>query len=248
MMLAVSLGDSASAQEVAGEGSGAPAAEPAAPPAQVELVAGGSFDAPATEWNGLPLSNGQLCVDVPGGTVNPWDVAVSQPGVPIVAGETYELSFDASSLPRSVTVRALVQLPATPFTTALDRNPVLTGTSQHFSYTFRATTSMTAAVSLQIGGASQPWSMCLDNFSLQSGAVLQPYVPQTGPRVRVNQLGYLPVGPKRATLVSSVSTPLPFRVLDAQGAARFSGQSVPRGCRSSSSIACTSWGAATGWR
>src|SRR5688572_6035510 len=138
------------AQEVAPEEQ--PAPEAAAPP--VELIAGGNFDAPATEWNGFPLSNGQLCVDVPGGTVNPWDVSVGQPGVPIVAGETYELSFEASSLPRSVTVRALVQLPAAPFTTALDRNPVLTGASQRFSYTFRAATSMTAAVSLQIGGAS----------------------------------------------------------------------------------------------
>src|SRR4051812_15266886 len=92
---------------------------------QVELIQGGDFEPPQTSWGNAPLSGGKLCIDVPAGTVNPWDVAVSQPGVPIVSGETYELSFDATSSPRSVTVRALVQVPAAPFTTALDRNPVL---------------------------------------------------------------------------------------------------------------------------
>src|SRR4051812_36449704 len=128
---------------------------------QVEFIQGGDFEPPQTTWGGEPLRDGKLCVDVPGGTVNPWDVAVSQPGVPLVNGETYQLSFDASSTPRSVTVRALVQVPAAPYTTALDRNPVLTSTNQHFSYTFSASADLTAAVSLQVGGASEPWTFCL---------------------------------------------------------------------------------------
>jgi endoglucanase len=202
----------------------------------VELIQGGDFEPPQTMWGNVPLNDGRLCIDVPGGTVNPWDVAVSQSGVPIVNGETYELSFDATSIPRSVTVRALVQVPAPPYATALDRNPVLTGTSQHYSYTFRATADLTAAVSLQVGGASQPWTFCLDNLSLKSGAVLQPYVPATGPRVRVNQLGYYPFGPKGATLVTAETTALPFRVRDASGAVVFAGRSVPRGVDASSGL------------
>jgi len=195
----------------------------------VELITGGDFEPPQTAWGNAPLADGRLCVDVPGGTVNPWDVAVSQANVPIVAGETYEFSFDALSAPRSVTVRALVQLPAAPYTTALDRNPVLSGESQHYSYTFRAGASFSAAVSLQIGGASQPWQFCVDNLSLKSGAVLVPYAPNTGPRVRVNQVGYFPFGPKGATLVTASTTPLSFRVLGAGGASVGSGQSIPRG-------------------
>jgi len=50
-------------------------------------------------------------------------VGVSQAGVPIASGETYELSFDAVASPRAVTVRALVQVPTAPYATALDRNP-----------------------------------------------------------------------------------------------------------------------------
>jgi endoglucanase len=203
---------------------------------QVELIQGGDFEPPQTSWGNAPLSGGKLCIDVPAGTVNPWDVAVSQPGVPIVSGETYELSFDATSSPRSVTVRALVQVPAAPFTTALDRNPVLGTTSQHFSYTFRASANLTAAVSLQVGGASQPWTFCLDNLSFKSGALLQPYVPATGPRVRVNQVGYFPFGPKGATLVTSAITPLRFRVLDQSDHPLYSGQSIPRGIDATSGL------------
>lgn len=197
--------------------------------AQVELIAGGDFEPPATAWNALPLTAGHLCIDVPGGTTNPWDVAVSQAGVPISNGETYEFSFDASASPRSATVRALVQVPAAPYATALDRNPVLTTTTQHFSYTFRATADLTAAVSLQVGGASQPWTLCLDNFSLKGGAVLEPYVPKTGPRVRVNQVGYLPFGPKGATLVTGATTAVGFHLVDAEGNVVLRGQTVPHG-------------------
>ncbi|MEO8184707.1 MAG: glycoside hydrolase family 9 protein [Deltaproteobacteria bacterium] len=203
---------------------------------QVQWIQGGDFELPQTTWGGAPLTDGRLCVDVPGGTVNPWDLAVSQPGVPIVSGETYELSFDATSIPRSVTVRALVQVPAAPFTTALDRNPVLTSTSQHYSYTFRATANLTAAVSLQVGGASEPWTFCLDNLSFLSGAVLQPYVPATGPRIRVNQVGYYPFGPKGATLVTGSALAVPFRVLDMRDHLLLSGQTLPRGVDATSGL------------
>jgi endoglucanase len=157
--------------------------------AQVELIVDGDFGPDQTAWGEANIVDGQLCLDVPGGTINPWDVGVSQSGVPIVDGETYELSFDAVASPRAVTVRALVQVPSAPYATALDRNPTLTTDTQHFSYTFQASQDLTAAVSLQVGGASEPWTLCLDNFSLKSGATLVPYAPDTGPRVRVNQLG-----------------------------------------------------------
>ena len=47
------------------------------------------------------------------------------------------------------------------------------------------------------------------------------------PSVRVNQLGYLPAGPKRATLVSWFPEPINFDVLDEQGRTAYSGQSRP---------------------
>ncbi|MFD5324954.1 glycoside hydrolase family 9 protein [Streptomyces sp. NPDC127092] len=47
--------------------------------------------------------------------------------------------------------------------------------------------------------------------------------------VRVNQLGYLPDGPKRATVVSSATTPLAWQLLDASGAQVASGSTAVHG-------------------
>jgi endoglucanase len=203
----------------------------------LELIADGDFGPDQTAWGeGAPIVDGRLCLDVPGGTVNPWDVGISQPGVSIVSGETYELSFDASSSPRAVTVRALVQVPSAPFATALDRNPTLDAELRHFSYTFRANANLSAAVSLQVGGASQPWTFCIDNLSLKSGATIVPYAPATGPRVRVNQVGYLPSGPKAATLVTSAEAPIHWRLLEEGGAAVAQGSSRPLGVDATSGL------------
>ena len=46
------------------------------------------------------------------------------------------------------------------------------------------------------------------------------YKPDTGPRVRVNQVGYLPDGPKNATVVDGVHGPAPLAVAGHHGAGR----------------------------
>ena len=56
-----------------------------------------------------------------------------------------------------------------------------------------------------------------------------PYVPDTGPRVRVNQVGYLPDGPKNATVVTEATEPLPWQLRNAAGAVVASGTTTPRG-------------------
>src|SRR4051794_39503869 len=47
------------------------------------------------------------------------------------------------------------------------------------------------------------------------------------PRVRVNQVGYLPGGPKRATLVTDAVQHLPFTIRTATGAVCFAGRTTP---------------------
>ena len=49
------------------------------------------------------------------------------------------------------------------------------------------------------------YRLCVDDVSLTGGAAPPVYHPETGPRVRVNQVGYLPRGPKGATLVTVAS-------------------------------------------
>ena len=55
-----------------------------------------------------------------------------------------------------------------------------------------------------------------------------------GPTVRVNQLGYLPDGPKRATVVSAATAPLGWQLRNAAGAAVASGSTVPHGADAAS--------------
>jgi endoglucanase len=57
----------------------------------------------------------------------------------------------------------------------------------------------------------------------------KPYRPNTGPRVRVNQVGYLPDGPKDATVVTAAAKPVRWELRNAAGAVVASGDAMPRG-------------------
>jgi endoglucanase len=207
----------------------------------VELLVNGDFAAGQAPWwatSNLPARTGDagFCVDVPAGTTAPWDAIIGQSDIPLSEGETYELAFDASStLP--VVIRALVQNPTT-YATFSDRNPSLSPTPAHYSYTFTAGSSLDAAeLALQLGGASAAWTLCMDNVSLLAGAAPYVYTPDTGPRVRVNQLGYLPYGPKVATLVSDATDGLEWQLVSDTGQVVRSGQTAPQGLDLTSGVA-----------
>ncbi|WP_107428325.1 glycoside hydrolase family 9 protein [Streptomyces diastatochromogenes] len=59
--------------------------------------------------------------------------------------------------------------------------------------------------------------------------VREVYEPDTGPRVRVNQVAYLPAGPKNATLVTDATAPLSWQLRSADGRTVAHGWTVPRG-------------------
>jgi endoglucanase len=209
----------------------APAAQADGP----EQIVNGTFDSGATApWWGtanitLAVSEGRLCADVPGGTTNPWDVIIGQDNIPLVAGETYAFRFFATATPAKV-AKALIQLPVDPYTQYLSANPELSVSGNDYTYTFTSGVDLpNAQVAFQIGGSADPWRICLDNVSLTGGAEPEEYVPDTGPRVRVNQVGYLPKGPKNATVVTEATTPLPWQLKNAAGAVVRSGLTTPRG-------------------
>ncbi|KJY46246.1 endoglucanase, partial [Streptomyces sp. NRRL S-444] len=66
--------------------------------------------------------------------------------------------------------------------------------------------------------------------------------------VRVNQLGYLPDGPKRATVASSATAPLAWQLRDASGTVAASGTTTVRGADQASgqSTHLVDFGAYTG--
>jgi len=205
-------------------------------PVVSEQLVNGSFDAGKDPWfntGNAPADvvGGQLCAQIPGGTTNPWDAIVGQNGVTLVNGDSYTFRFDASAS-KPLTIRALVGLSDAPFTTATDQAPQLTTSMQTFTYTFTANAdwATTGQVAFQVGGKSaDPWTFCLDNVSLAGGAAPPVYKPDTGPRVRVNQVGYLPQGPKDATVVTTATTALPWQLHNASGTVVASGMTTPRG-------------------
>ncbi|MER7168626.1 glycoside hydrolase family 9 protein [Micromonospora sp. NPDC000207] len=205
------------------------------PPAEApEQVRNGDFSDGVSPWfsfgtGPLAVTDGQLCTTVAGGLANPWDAGIGQDAVPLVAGAEYTLGFDVSATPGTA-LRAVLQLGAAPYTAYATVDATATGTRTRVEQTFTVTEGNDAAqLIFQIGGAAQAQTVCLDDVSLRGGDPPEPYVPDTGPRVRVNQVGYLPGGPKNATVVTEATDPLAWQLRSTTGAVLADGVSTPRG-------------------
>ncbi|GHF00300.1 glycoside hydrolase family 9 protein [Streptomyces fumanus] len=215
---------------------------PAAPAGaeETEQVKNGTFDNGTESWWSSSnvtagVEDGRLCADVPGGTTNRWDAAVGQNDIPLVAGETYRFSFQANGTPADHVVRAVVGLSVSPYDTYYEVSPQLSVSGNSYSYTFTAPVDTAQGqVAFQVGGSAEPWRFCVDDVSLLGGVPPEQYEPDTGPRVRVNQVAYLPSGPKNATLVTDATTALPWQLKNAGGTVVARGTSVPRGVDASS--------------
>jgi endoglucanase len=199
-----------------------------------EQLKNGGFDSGTAGWfsygtTDVGTGDGRLCTTVPGGLANPWDAGIGQNDVPLVNGSSYTLAFDAAADPGS-TFRANVQLGVDPFTSFFSQDIPLTADAQHFEFTFTAGADSTAAqMVFHVGANPADYRLCVDNVSLRGGEPPAPYVPDTGPRVRVNQVGYLPHGPKNATVVTDATEVLPWQLKNGAGDVAASGQTTPRG-------------------
>jgi endoglucanase len=206
----------------------------AAPTLSAELIGNGRFDSETAPWwateNLTPeLRDGRLCAVVPGGLANPWDAIVGVNDLALVEGESYRFAFSAAGDPKGP-VRALVQMPVDPYTSYVSLTPTAVPEGVASETSFVSPVSREdAQVVFQVGGAQADWTLCLDDVSLSGGEEIAAYEPETGPSIRVNQLGYLPDGPKRATVINDTAEPLDFTVADAAGAVVFTGETVPRG-------------------
>ncbi|MDQ1286899.1 MAG: endoglucanase [Actinomycetota bacterium] len=204
-----------------------------------EQISNGTFDTGTAPWwstANTPIEprDGALCASVTGGTTNPWDAIVGINNIPLVKGETYRLSFKASATPGHV-ARALVGLSIEPYDSYFTENPALTPELTQHAYTFTASTETpNGQVAFQLGGGSGDWRFCVDDVSLTGGATPIAYEPDTGPRVRVNQVAYLPAGPKQATLVTTSTEAMPWQLVNAKGATVTKGTTKPAGTDASS--------------
>ncbi|MFJ9097027.1 glycoside hydrolase family 9 protein [Streptomyces sp. NPDC102405] len=217
-------------------------ASPGSPAAadEVEQLKNGTFDTTTAPWWASSnvtagLSGGQLCADVPGGTANRWDAAVGQNDVSLVKGQSYKFSFTANGSPEGHVLRAIVGLQVAPYDTYFEVSPQLSVSGNTYSYTFTSPVDTAQGqVGFQLGGSADPFRFCMDDVSLLGGVPPEVYEPDTGPRVRVNQVAYLPAGPKNATLVTDATAKLPWQLKSAAGTTVAHGWTVPRGIDASS--------------
>ncbi|MEH1017590.1 glycoside hydrolase family 9 protein [Micromonospora sp. CPCC 206060] len=215
-----------------GAATGPAFAEPA--PDAPEQVRNGDFSDGTSPWftygaGPIGVSDGRGCATVPGGLANPWDAGIGQEGIPLVAGGEYTLGFDASATPGTA-IKAVLQLGSAPYTSYFAVDATAGTTPGRIERTFTAPADdARAQLIFQVGGSTDEQTVCLDNVSLRGGEPAEPYEPDTGPRVRVNQVGYLPSGPKNATVVTEATEPFAWQLKSAAGTVVASGQSTPRG-------------------
>jgi endoglucanase len=195
-----------------------------------ERLLNGTFDSGTFDpwWLGsnvaAGVADGRWCINVTGGTVNPWDAIVGQNEVPLEAGKAYTFSFTATADP-AVTVQTTVQDGVAPFASALVERVALGSTAQPFTFDFTSPLATTGGqVTFQLGANTPDSRVCLDNISLVGGDQSGGPVQDTGPAVRVNQVGYLSNLPKHASVVSTETTPQPWTLQDAAGAVVARGQ------------------------
>lgn len=208
-----------------------------------ERIVNGDFSDGLTAWTNYPnpvVADGEACIDVPAGT-GAYGAAISQEPLPMLKDVAYALTFTASITPgSSSTVRAVIQAGAEQnYARALPEEVLaLTPERQQFSYAFTPTVDIPQAeiAVQQTTTNTAAYRLCVDAVSLTGGAAPVGYEPDTGPRVRVNQVGYLPKGPKSATLVTDATAPTPWKLTDAAGTVLTSGTATPRATDASSGL------------
>lgn len=203
----------------------------------LELVPNGDFSSSEVAWFAAPegpevgIQGGKLCATVGGATS--FGTTLVSPVGPLQAGEQYRLSLklDGQGLPPSASV-SVVGLEA-PFPPVAGWRSGAEDKGRSLRFHFSAPADFeSAAIAVSLGGV-ESFTVCLDDVSLLTES---PYAPDTGPRVRVNQVGYLPDGPKAATLVTTATEPLRFRVRTRKGKTALRGRSMPRGLDATSGL------------
>ena len=205
-----------------------------------ELLRNPDFQQGGNGWWALgapwKVRDGRACVQIDRPGNNPWDVILGQGKVALKQGREYTVSFTASAS-EPTWLRPLLQYDAAPWTTYFAQSIPIGTTPQpvRLSFTMRHGDDDKAGFQFQLGGRLAA-TVCISQVSLDDTlAAATPALPPPAPappaatepepappstarkRVRVNQVGYLPKAPKRATIASNAPAPLPWQLRNANG-------------------------------
>jgi endoglucanase len=187
------------------------------------------------------VKDGGYCarIDHPG--KNAWDVQLRHREMTIEKGHTYSVRYTAwASAP--IRVRAQIGMSGPPYANYWSDVPELATSRKAFTGNFTASAAddPTAELAFHLGdpSAKGPVTVCIDDVHLTDPAFTPPVKAPLAavPGIRVNQLGYFPKGPKRATWVVEGSDAqaiakktVPFDIVDSAGTVVHHGMTSPFG-------------------
>ena len=199
-------------------------------PGSPQMILNGNFTNDTYGWQSSPvgtITNGQYCIHVPASsTLNNSTYLRTTYKFLETKNDVYPLDFTASS---SAGYDILVQTPDPPLDPNLNMIAALTTTSYSSSMTFSpANQAPNATLEFDLGAAPAGAVVCIGAVSMKRidrSAWWQNY----GPAIKINQLGYLPSGPKVASFVTNSTASIAWTLHDTNGDACASGQPTYRG-------------------
>ena len=202
-----------------------PLDEPGAP----QIITNGNLSNGTFGWESSPagqIRSGLYCLNIqanaPGNTSylrTTYDFLETK-------NDVYILNFTARS---SVGFDIMVLTPDLPLDPNLNSTAALTTSLHPFSFTFSpANQAPNATLEFVFGGAPAEAEVCIGNISMKR-IDRSSFVQDLGPALKLNQLGYLPQGPKIATLVTNSPNATPWSLVDSEGKAVAQGNAAPFG-------------------
>ncbi|MDF2560501.1 MAG: hypothetical protein K0R99_1947 [Microbacterium sp.] len=216
---------------------------PVIPVGDDELLPNPTLDQSTAPWwtsGPVSLSNPaqRMCATVTEQTPDLWDVLLGHNDIFLPGDTGFRLSFTASaSTGATISAKVGTYTGASP-TDWIEQSFALGLEPQQYEVAF-ATTPATeyhlGQVQFRLGAVPAGTDICFDEISLQGTAYS--YTADPGPAVKVNQVGYLLHGPKRATVVSGATAPLPWALEAPDGSVLAEGETEPAGFDASAGTA-----------
>ena len=240
-MLASTLITSAHAGTMNAEATAVPATGP-------DLLVNGGFDGPTLRpWSvnfdsprgTSAVAGGELCVKVDRAGARRTDIVVRQGPLAIAAGHHYRLRFRVHA---SAPTKLRPRLSRIGGSHTEIWSAIVAAAAAGATYTAAidgAADEENAELVFELGGdllGATPLSVCLDDVALEDPR-FEPPVERAAPpppRVRVNQVGYLPGFAKVAMVASEASAPLDWQLTDHLGRVVASGKTHPFGADTAS--------------
>lgn len=201
------------------------------------LVHNGSFTKGTPGWTSKPsgsIHDGMLCVIVPANTTANASYIQTTQNFTQIKNDIYYLNFTAwAAQPTNIWIQTNGYDPSAggaPVDPNLNTTQVpLTTSPGPFSFIFSpANQENNSTLTFFLGSASNNLTneICLGDISLHRINRL-PYKQDTGNPIKINQVGYLPDGPKLATIFRNNTIPLLWHLQDNGGKTVSHGQTIP---------------------